>query len=283
MSYHFSIVRFVPDPAKGEFINVAAIAGSDVEESWEIRAVGNWKRAKMLDEHGTISAAIQFITELQSRVDGGPGVDGSGMSLASLEQLSNELCNVVQVTSPVPLVATSASAALDLVFDELIVDPERLRFPFAKKTRAVAALKKAYLARSVPMFRQPRVHAGPYDTMFDFAVANGKAVQLVRCWSFQLPDQGDLAEQVKAWAWAVRAMRRAGNAQALMENGSEYLIAPDIDVEAIFVPPATGQKDTSAYDVAMDAFQDQDTHIAALTDDHADDTARKAVALLSHP
>lgn len=36
--------------------------------------------------------------------------------------------------------------------------------------------------------------SGAYDGMFDFAVFNGRAVQLVQCWSFQLPNQADLAE-----------------------------------------------------------------------------------------
>ncbi len=50
MTYWMSVVRFVPDPARGEFVNVGAIAGSDETEEWEVRAVANWRRAKLVDD-----------------------------------------------------------------------------------------------------------------------------------------------------------------------------------------------------------------------------------------
>jgi hypothetical protein len=195
--------------------------------------------------------------------------------------MSEELCNVVQVTTPAPVMATSASAALDMVFAELIVDPTRLRFPFAKKIQAVTALKKCYQARHVPAFRDVYVQTGPYNMPFDFAVANGEALQLVRCWSFQLPDQEELVDQVKAWAWGVRALRRAGGAQVFTEEGKEFVARREVDVAAIFMPPLENQIDTSAFPAALDAFRDPETGIGALPAEQADDTARHAAALLS--
>jgi len=51
------------------------------------------------------------------------------------------------------------------------------------------------------------VRSNVYDGAFDFAVHN-RAVQLVQCWSFQPPNQADLAGQVKAWSWLVHEVRR---------------------------------------------------------------------------
>ncbi len=45
MRYVYSLVRFVPDPARGEFVNVGAIAGSEDGAEWQIRQVENTVRA----------------------------------------------------------------------------------------------------------------------------------------------------------------------------------------------------------------------------------------------
>lgn len=46
MRFVYSVVRFVPHPARGEFINVAAIVGSEALGVWKSRRVGNAHRAQ---------------------------------------------------------------------------------------------------------------------------------------------------------------------------------------------------------------------------------------------
>ena len=40
--YVFSLVRCVPNPRTGEFVNVGAIAGDPESEDWSVRQVGQW-------------------------------------------------------------------------------------------------------------------------------------------------------------------------------------------------------------------------------------------------
>lgn len=142
MSIWLSVVRFVPDPAKGEFINVGAIAGNDGSEEVEVRAVSNWSRAKHLDEHNTLSAVMDFISTIQDQA-----ADES-ISKVDIFRLSEEMSNVVQIGPPVPIVASSLSTAIDLAFAELIVDPTSTRtYQFAKKHGALKSVKAAYSAR----------------------------------------------------------------------------------------------------------------------------------------
>jgi hypothetical protein len=111
---------------------------------------------------------------------------------------------------PAPVVAKSAEDAIDGLFDELVVDPAGRQFRFAKKNEAVGSTRRAYRQAHLStdsVAEKVVVHAGPYEQTFDFVVHNGEVVQLVQCWSFQLPNQDDLAQQVKAWAWAVREIR----------------------------------------------------------------------------
>lgn len=285
MRYWTSIVRFVPDPARGEFINVGAIAGTDETDDWQIRTVANWTRAKRLDEDGKLGALMTFVSDFTDRAEFGTlgfGQPASPLSLDRLRQLSDEMRNVVQVSTPTPVLASSAEAALELVFSEFVVDPAFRSFPFKKKTAAMSAIREAYSALDIHPLRNAQVRVGPYQTDFDFAVANGRAVQLVRCWSFELPDQDDLAEQVKAWAWSVRALRRgAGDVTPYLIGDSRQLsVDPSVDVEAVFIPPTDRQKSKFAFDVALDAFGDMETSIRVVDAKGAGETAKRASLLL---
>jgi hypothetical protein len=46
----YSVVRFVPDPARGEFVNVGAIVGSEESSEWGLRQIENPVRARAVDD-----------------------------------------------------------------------------------------------------------------------------------------------------------------------------------------------------------------------------------------
>jgi hypothetical protein len=196
--------------------------------------------------------------------------------------MSEEMQNVVQVSRPMPVRTESVAAALELAFQELVIDPDFRTFAFQKKYGAVRALNEAYKARDVHPYRDARVLSGPYHTKFDFAVASGKAVQLVRCWSFQLPDQHGLAEKVRAWAWGVREIRNGeGGDATLRAGGAQLTVPPDVDVEVVFIPPASDQKSGEAFEVAQDIFADSDAKIRAVSVAETPEVAHRAVDLLA--
>jgi predicted RecA/RadA family phage recombinase len=143
------------------------------------------------------------------------------MSSALLRRLSEDMQNVVQLSTPAPIAADGAEAALDLVFDQLVLDAARKSFPFEKKHRAQGAVRRAYRSHAVPtaaIRERATVRSGVFDGVFDFAVHNGSTVQLVECWSFQLPNQSDLAEQVKAWSWLVHEIRNSGGTEVALDS-----------------------------------------------------------------
>jgi len=281
MTCWLSTVRFVPDSGRGEFINVAAIAGNGDDSEIEIRAVSNWKRAKQLDEHGALSAVMDFVSSLQARVDSDsdPTTEKAKLSVGEIRRLSLEMRNAVQLSAPIPVAVATPELALDLAFEEIVLDPLSRRFSFLKKNSAQATTREAYEELGVKPLRNARVKAGPYEMDCDFAVANGRAVQLVRCWSFQLPDQRGLAEEIKAWAWGVRALRHLNGEMTVEGRASALPVPREVDVEAVFVPP-TGTGSSFAADVARDAFSDRDTVIKAVSYGDTYGVAARAVELL---
>ena len=62
--YVYSTVRFVPNPARGEFVNIGAIIGSDDTREWELRTVDRYNRAAFLDDDGVFANALTIVNHL---------------------------------------------------------------------------------------------------------------------------------------------------------------------------------------------------------------------------
>ncbi len=283
MPFQFSLIRFVPDPARGEFVNIGAIAGSDEAREWELRLVSNLSRAKALDDRGVLSKAFAYAAELEDHIaaldllpeTGGP----EPISAELLRRRAREMKNIVQFSPPAPVVADSAEIALERVFDQLVLDAARKSFPFEKKHRAQGATRHAYQVAHVDtnaVRERAPVRSGVFDGVFDFAVHNGRVVQLVQCWSFQLPNQLDLAEQVKAWSWLVHEVRRAGGALSTSEG--DVLIPAELDIFAVAIPPLASTA-SPAYEEARVAFEEND--VIELTPDKAHLLGEQAAAALT--
>ena len=281
MPYRYSMLRFAPDPGRGEFVNIGAIAGDDDAGDWELRLIQNLTRAKAIDEEGHLGVALSFaaavedhITALEQVADAGP----EPMSTQLLRAWSEEMQNVVRLTAPAPLMAKSAEEALDLVFSELVVDRSARRFHFEKKHRAVSTTRRAYREHGIPpnsIAMRGIVSSGPYDRAFDFAVFQDRVVQLVQCWSFQLPNQIELAEEVKAWAWAVHELRERGGYLQLSDHRLD--IPPgEVEVASVYIPPVEGQRETRAFQEARAVFDEVNVH--EFTTDQADAVGRSAAA-----
>src|ERR671914_28990 len=195
MSFQFSLIRFVPDPARGEFVNIGAVAGSDEAREWELRLVSNLSRAKALDDRGVLSNAFAYAAGLEDHI-------------AALDQLPE----------------TSGAERRASQTHEVPAEAVRERAP---------------------------VRSGAFDGVFDFAVHNARTIQLVQCWSFQLPNQADLAEQVKAWSWLVHEVRQDGGELTTTERGLD--VPAELDIFAIAIPPVPGAG-SPAYEEANAAF-----------------------------
>jgi hypothetical protein len=285
MSYSYSLLRFVPDPARGEFVNFGLLVGDDEAKDWELRLIQNYRRAKALDDRGVLTLALSFADRLETHIQALENLPETAavlpISTELISRLSTEMLNVVQITAPTPIVAATAAEALDVLAEEMLVDPAARRYRFQKKHRAIADTRRAYRRHHVPpesLEERAPVASGAYDGMFDFAVFNGGVVQLVHCWSFQLPNQDELAEQVKAWAWVVRSLREHGGVLRVPGREVEVPQGDQIEIAAVAVPPMDGQEDTHAYEEARAAFAE--TGVRELPPEEADELGARAAERL---
>ena len=130
MRYCYSLIRFVPDPVRGEFVNVGAIVGSEESSEWGVRQVDNPLRARHLDERGTLPAVFAFIDSVGREIDayeeiierGGTGGSDFALSEEWLTSLHRGHTNIVQLSEPLPVLAESLDEAVEtIVFAQLIV------------------------------------------------------------------------------------------------------------------------------------------------------------------
>jgi hypothetical protein len=145
--YQYSVVRCVPEPRTGEFINVGAIVGSAEERDWDARAIQSFRRANKLCGPEQIGAATEFIAEV-TQIFSKAKESSDPIPDSWLNEVWSEKRNVVQLSEPQVAVGESASEVLDFVF------ATQLRQAESASPRSLAALRRA-IRRFLNRFNSP--------------------------------------------------------------------------------------------------------------------------------
>ena len=124
MVFIYSVIQFVPNVGRGEFINVGVLAGSDETGEWAVRRIHNPDRAVVLGGRGSeelLDGIFEWVDRdvlprLRARVNRGDG------QRLLWDQAARCGSSYAQVTKPIPMAANSLQGALDAVFDIKILD-----------------------------------------------------------------------------------------------------------------------------------------------------------------
>jgi hypothetical protein len=289
--YFFSIVRCVPNPRTGEFINVGAIAGSSDAGDWAVREVSNEKRVRSLADGHDISTYHEFLVEAGLRIDRNAELVDEGredpLDEAWLQQLHHDYRNVVQLSPPSLVLAGSAESALDVIFENYVVDPTRPSRNVVTKHRAVSALSAAYKRAEIDPAHVKRgvdVLVGDHlSARLDFAIGNGSTVQLTQGWSFRVAGVEEISTQVKSWAYALSRLRDGIETRIISAGsdlqGNQSTVPADVDLEVVIVTPET-ERQRQVFDEASQVFTELDVAVRTVTD--VDLVSRRAAELISH-
>jgi Protein of unknown function (DUF3037) len=243
MRFVYSVVRYVPNPATGEFVNIGAIAGSDETGDWSLRRAGNPRRARLFGPLESLNAVDAFMNDIGSRLDTFALMQSDDISEAWLSELQNRQRNVVQLSVPAPVIADSAEEALEFVFSQVITDDSNaaggLARGYATRLRLFSELRTSYRRANIraDLIREKSVVStdGLHAPM-DFVVGNGVAVQLAHTWSFQIQSLSEVAKDVKSWGFTVERLQKYGG-RTSGENPAEIPVGVPVDV--VFAPPIT--------------------------------------------
>lgn len=253
--YRYSLVRCVPEPRTGEFVNIGAIAGSFDEGDWSARTIGNYARALKLCTSDQIAAVTEFIAEALEQID---AADNSLYPLHDdwLDTIVAERRNVVQLSAPQMAIADDADQALDFVFARQLVDPAKVTRRTVSKHRIMAWVRR-YLGEAIDdslILERPVLTVGDRITApIDFAIGRDHAVAITQAWSFQKEGVEDLSKDVKAWAYAIGRLRQ-GEGGHLTGTERSLSLKSDVSIEVVFAPPITAQQQ-DVFGEASDVFK----------------------------
>jgi DUF3037 family protein len=275
MRYVYSTLRFVPDPARGECVNVGILIGSELSEDKKLHLISNRRRATAIDAPGVFKNFWSYVEGFRNTFE-----REEGFSEAWLTEVWDSSNNIMQFSRPAPVDAISADEALEFLVGDLLIDAP-LKPKRAAKTKSTAlrqirqVFRESGLGEEANFLERPVVRGPNHSETFDFVVKNGNAVQLTQAWNFQKRDLKGLNEAIKAWAWTVKDIRDGGGRAKTDKFDIE--VPKNIDVKAVYLPP-TRPEAKEVFSEAQHAFSEIDA--AAIKVDQVQEVADQAMRLL---
>lgn len=282
--YQYSVIRFVPSPTRGEFVNLGIIVGSDATDEWTMDLVGKKNRAAKLDDAGILPLVSTELERLQLRFPSDdeetPFNNGPEISEVWLADMASQCRNVVQYTPPQPILASDATTAMEKLWTMFIVDHMRQKRESLTKhqirTRYLKSLQQFDLT-SDHYKPKAKLSTGHSSTSVDVAVYNGVAKRLTQCWSFQVKDTESVLNEVKAWGWTMRDLRRSGG--EIRTSTRKIIVPKEVELSVVYAPMADAKVDEFTQE-AIDVFSDSEVHATAIQLDDLEAHAKGAAELL---
>lgn len=248
MRYQYWVIRYVPDPIRGERVNLGVIAGAGPD--WALRRVANLQRASRLGGSATITSQfllrIEAVIEQQlTSVETLMHQDGpERLSKGFVEDLRARMNNIVQLSSPRSVLADSADDAADLAFDLMVVDAGH-EVRHRSRTLVVRRLQEAFeMAPDVlsHVSRYQQASVGQESASIDIAVTNTVARQLSQGWSFDVRNLQRVETQIHAWNYMMGRLRDEGGvlrAKSGRRRPNVLTIPRDVNINVLFRPPTS--------------------------------------------
>lgn len=249
VQYRYWIVRYVPDAARGEFVNVGIVVGRDGGD-WALRRANSLRRASRLG--GNASTLEPWLTRLGRVIADhqSPPLFGSlverPLSSAWMSHLGGRLNNAVQLSDATPIEAESAEEAASFLYPFLIAEVA-VRPGVRTRSRLVRDLRDHYLFDANLTYGQglvyrPRASVGRQRGRFDFAVIGDRVSQLSQVWSFDVKDTDNLEQEIQSWSFLVERLRHDGGQIATKSEGQLQVdqIAPVVPISVVYQAPREG-------------------------------------------
>ena len=118
----YSVVQYVPDIARGEFVNVGVIAGSDVTSEWVLIRISDTARAEAFGDRAGVEMSMDHMARIEERIAHTEDGDTSAPSEAWLEQLYVDHRHTVQFKRPCPMMVTTVKEGARLIADIFLLE-----------------------------------------------------------------------------------------------------------------------------------------------------------------
>ena len=270
LRYDYWVLRYVPDPIRGEFVNIGVIAGWD--DDWSFRRVNNLRRAARLG--GTASLTSSFLKRIEDAIDSNLDSVEASLSRSSsrfnrgeAEDLRVRMNNIVQLSEPRPVLAATSEEAADMAYELMVVDSDA-GVSHRSRTRVVHRLRDAFelnpdVVQHVARFQIAAV--GSQETSVDFAIRDGFVHQMSQVWAFDVKNTRHLQTQIQAWNYLLGLLRHEGGQLASRSGHDVASIPPGVDVNAVFTPPNTTAGEEQ-FEIAQEGWQRLGVQVVSASD-----------------
>ncbi len=222
---YYAVVRYVPDPVRGEQVNVGVIVVSEKGEFVGARFDRDFTRAKCVGRREDVSFLRDFARSFevprarkQQLLLPMPG--GTKWNADVITDLHREWANSIQLSEPRAAIETDPLELVDEVFERYVASP-----PAIGKSRARD--RRWILQQTVPRLRTLAKERFPdreadqivrrRDTLtghveehvFDLVLRLERPLYAVEALSFENEDRDELARAVDSTAWAIDDVRKS--------------------------------------------------------------------------
>ena len=200
----FSLIRYVPNPVKGEFANIGVLVRAAGAAQPVVRFTRDWSRVRCMDTNVDVDLLESLEAEMNERLSAGERPDTKPM----LAVLEDTLSNSLQMTEMRGTLAENLSTELELLM-RMYVEP--LKAPASRKKQSgratiVSAMRDEFERAGVWRLMRKRIAAAQYTQAgdplkIDCGYRNGK----VRM--FQAVSLENDAEAAKGLAYSAESLR----------------------------------------------------------------------------
>ena len=257
----FSLIRYVPDVVKGEFVNIGVLLREAGREETRgggrvaVRFTRDWRRVRCVDADADIGLLEGMETEFRGRLERGTSAtDPKGL----LEVLEDTLSNSVQVSEGRATLAEDLAAEMELLM-RMYVEPMRVGRARDKvrsgRAALLAEMRRAFESVGAWGIMDKRVPASRYtqpgDTLRIDCMYRAREVQPAALRMFQAVSLEGEVEAAKGLAFSA-AYLRAGAREGRDGEKSELELTAVVEpVRSLGNPDEEGDEAVERYDFAV--------------------------------
>jgi hypothetical protein len=238
----FSLIRYVPDPVKNEFVNIGVLLREAARpEALVVKFTRDWARVRCVDPDADIAMLEAMEAEMQRRL-----LEPEPEVKPLIETMEDSFSHQLQITAPKACLAENAAAGMEELM-QLYVEPRK------QKARQALSGRQA-IARSMRMhFEHARVwelmrkriaasaYTRPGDSLkIDCGYRPNGAIRM-----FHAVSLASDAELAKVLAFSVPALRTG---VARVENA-------ELEMTAIIEPLRNGKGEVAVDDDAVEQYR----------------------------
>jgi hypothetical protein len=225
--YHYSIVRYVPDPIRGEQLNVGVVVVAKDGSYIGARFAGppELARLRRLGFEQDFAFVRDLAEEIESQVTGAqlplddPQHPHPIWTFETVQRAAEEWANTVQLSEPRSAVDDTPEALLATLFARYVAlraapQRERARDKRWIKQKVTRTLRQtlATLERDPDEYvgRDERIGGALDVHVVDYVLRNSDVRHVVETMSFETTNRRALKTEVDAFAWTIDDLRAGG-------------------------------------------------------------------------